>query len=117
MERDASPTPSSLLPIVLAALLLPGLACGESAGIGADPAAAEAEAASSAAKAGPARPLVRAAQIEGPTLTAVAGSCILDLEEHIVGLLFAGGATHTIANFIEDVWQSLAPIDVSDGLA
>ncbi len=43
------------------------------------------------------------------------GSCILDMEENIVGLLFAGGATHTIANFIEDVWASLAPIDFSDG--
>ena len=43
------------------------------------------------------------------------GSCILDLEENIVGLLFAGGATHTIACYIEDVWQRLAPIDFSDG--
>ena len=43
------------------------------------------------------------------------GSCILDMDEHIIGLLFAGGATHTIANFIEDVWQNLAPIDFSDG--
>jgi hypothetical protein len=45
------------------------------------------------------------------------GSCILDMDENIIGLLFAGGATHTVANYIEDVWQSLAPIDFSDGLA
>lgn len=44
------------------------------------------------------------------------GSCILDLEENIVGLLFAGGATHTVANFIEDVWSRLGPIDFSDPL-
>jgi hypothetical protein len=43
------------------------------------------------------------------------GSCILDMDENIIGLLFAGGATHTIANFIEDVWQLLSPIDFSDG--
>ncbi len=43
------------------------------------------------------------------------GSCILDMDENVVGLLFAGGATHTIANYIEDVWQRLAPIDFSDG--
>lgn len=42
------------------------------------------------------------------------GSCILDASENIVGLLFAGGATHTIANFIEDVWHLLPPIDFSD---
>ncbi len=42
------------------------------------------------------------------------GSCILDTDENIVGLLFAGGATHTIANFIEDVWNLLPPIDFSD---
>ncbi len=44
------------------------------------------------------------------------GSVILDMDENIVGLLFAGGATHTIANFIEDVWQLLSPIDFSDGI-
>ncbi len=44
------------------------------------------------------------------------GSCILGLDEHIIGLLFAGGATHTVANFIEDVWTLLPPIDFSDGL-
>lgn len=44
------------------------------------------------------------------------GSCILDMAENIVGLLFAGGATHTIGNFIEDVWQELPPIDFSDGI-
>lgn len=43
------------------------------------------------------------------------GSCIFDMDEHAIGLLFAGGATHTIANYIEDVWQRLAPIDFSDG--
>lgn len=43
------------------------------------------------------------------------GSCIVDMDENVVGLLFAGGATHTIANYIEDVWQALAPIDFSDG--
>jgi hypothetical protein len=43
------------------------------------------------------------------------GSCILDMEENIIGLLFAGGATHTIGNFIENVWQLLSPIDFSDG--
>ena len=43
------------------------------------------------------------------------GSCILDMDEKIIGLLFAGGATHTIANFIEDVWHLLSPIDFSDG--
>lgn len=43
------------------------------------------------------------------------GSCILDLDENLIGLLFAGGATHTIANYMEDVWQALAPIDFSDG--
>jgi hypothetical protein len=43
------------------------------------------------------------------------GSCILDKDENIIGLLFAGGATHTIANFIEDVWELLSPIDFSDG--
>lgn len=43
------------------------------------------------------------------------GSCILDMDENIIGLLYAGGATHTIANFIEDVWQLLSPIDFSDG--
>ncbi|MCP4249262.1 MAG: trypsin-like peptidase domain-containing protein [bacterium] len=43
------------------------------------------------------------------------GSCILDMQEHIVGLLFAGGATHTVANYIEDVWNELGPIDFSDG--
>lgn len=43
------------------------------------------------------------------------GSCILDKDEHIVGLLFAGGATHTIANFIDDVWNLLPPVDFSDG--
>ncbi len=43
------------------------------------------------------------------------GSCILDMDENIIGLLFAGGATHTIGNFIEDVWQLLSPIDFSDG--
>lgn len=43
------------------------------------------------------------------------GSCILDMEEKVVGLLFAGGATHTIANYIEEVWLRLAPIDFSDG--
>lgn len=42
------------------------------------------------------------------------GSCILDLDEHIVGLLFAGGATHTIANPIDDVWLNLPPVDFSD---
>ena len=42
------------------------------------------------------------------------GSCILDMNENIIGLLFAGSATHTIANFIEDVWMFLAPIDFSD---
>lgn len=44
------------------------------------------------------------------------GSGILDMNENIAGLLFAGGPTHTIANFIEDVWQQLAPIDFSDGI-
>jgi len=44
------------------------------------------------------------------------GSCILDMDENITGLLFGGGATHTIANFIEDVWQQLSPIDFSDGI-
>ena len=44
------------------------------------------------------------------------GSCILDMDEHIIGLLFAGGATHSIANYIEDVWQALPPIDFSDGV-
>jgi len=44
------------------------------------------------------------------------GSCILDADENIIGLLFAGGATHTIGNFIEDVWQELSPIDFSDPL-
>lgn len=43
------------------------------------------------------------------------GSCILDMDENVVGLLFAGGTTHTIANYIEDVWQLLAPINFSDG--
>lgn len=43
------------------------------------------------------------------------GSCILDMEENIIGLLFAGGATHTIANYIDDVWEQLSPIDFSDG--
>jgi hypothetical protein len=43
------------------------------------------------------------------------GSCILDMNENIIGLLFAGSATHTIANFIEDVWLNLSPIDFSDG--
>lgn len=43
------------------------------------------------------------------------GSCILDMDENIVGLLFAGGATHTIANYIADVWSLLPPIDFSDG--
>ncbi|MDJ0804517.1 MAG: hypothetical protein QNI97_16700 [Desulfobacterales bacterium] len=43
------------------------------------------------------------------------GSCILDMDENIIGLLFAGGATHTIGNYIEDVWQLLSPIDFSDG--
>ena len=42
------------------------------------------------------------------------GSCVLDTDENIVGLLFAGGATHTIANYIEDVWNLLPPIDFSD---
>ncbi|MFQ6040728.1 MAG: hypothetical protein ACE5PV_07720 [Candidatus Poribacteria bacterium] len=42
------------------------------------------------------------------------GSCILDLDEYIVGLLFAGSATHTIANYIEEVWLQLPPIDFSD---
>lgn len=42
------------------------------------------------------------------------GSAILDMDENVVGLLFAGGATHTIANFIEDVWLLLSPIDFSD---
>lgn len=44
------------------------------------------------------------------------GSCILDMDENIIGLLFGGGATHTIANFIEDVWKQLSPIDFSDGI-
>lgn len=44
------------------------------------------------------------------------GSCILDMAENIVGLLFAGSATHTIANYIEDVWMELPPIDFSDGI-
>ena len=44
------------------------------------------------------------------------GSCIVDMHERIVGLLFAGGATHTIANYIEDVWSLLGPIDFSDGM-
>ena len=44
------------------------------------------------------------------------GSVILDMQEHIVGLLFAGGATHTVANYIEDVFLFLGPIDFSDGL-
>lgn len=44
------------------------------------------------------------------------GSGILDMDENIVGLLFAGGPTHTIANFIEDVWTDLPSIDFSDGV-
>ena len=44
------------------------------------------------------------------------GSCILDMDGHIIGLLFAGGATHTIANFIEDVWQALPPVDFTNGV-
>lgn len=44
------------------------------------------------------------------------GSGILDMNENVVGLLFAGGPTHTIANFIEDVWANLASIDFSDGV-
>ena len=43
------------------------------------------------------------------------GSCIVDMKENVIGLLFAGGATHTIANYIEDVWNLLPPIDFSDG--
>ena len=43
------------------------------------------------------------------------GSGIPDMQENTVGLLFAGGPTHTIANFIEDVWQRLPSIDFSDG--
>ena len=43
------------------------------------------------------------------------GSCVLDMDEHIVGLLFAGGATHTVANYIDDVWDLLPPVDFSDG--
>ena len=42
------------------------------------------------------------------------GSCILDGDENIIGLLFAGGATHTIGNYVADVWALLAPIDFSD---
>lgn len=42
------------------------------------------------------------------------GSAILDMDEHVIGLLFAGGATHTVANYIEDVWNLLSPIDFSD---
>lgn len=42
------------------------------------------------------------------------GSVILDMEENIIGLLFAGGVTHTIANHIEDVWQRLPAVEFSD---
>ena len=42
------------------------------------------------------------------------GSVILDMEERLVGLLFAGGATHTIANHIEDVWLQLPALEFSD---
>jgi hypothetical protein len=42
------------------------------------------------------------------------GSIILDMNERIVGLLFAGGATHTIANHIEDVWLELPALEFSD---
>ncbi|MCP4363225.1 MAG: hypothetical protein GY796_34930, partial [Chloroflexi bacterium] len=42
------------------------------------------------------------------------GSIILDMEERIIGLLFAGGATHTIANHIEDVWAGLPALEFSD---
>lgn len=42
------------------------------------------------------------------------GSVILDMQERIVGLLFAGGATHTIANTIHDVWMNLSNLDFSD---
>ena len=42
------------------------------------------------------------------------GSVILDFEERVLGLLFAGGATHTIANHIEDVWEALPAMDFSD---
>jgi len=44
------------------------------------------------------------------------GSAILDMDENIVGLLFAGGPTHTIANCIEDVVLFLPTIDFSDGV-
>ncbi len=42
------------------------------------------------------------------------GSIILDMDEKIVGLLYAGGATHTIANQIEDVWNNLPALEFSD---
>ena len=42
------------------------------------------------------------------------GSVILDMQENIVGLLSAGGATHTIANHIQDVWQRLPALAFSD---
>jgi len=42
------------------------------------------------------------------------GSVILDMDERIVGLLYAGGATHTIANHIEDVWINLPTLEFSD---
>ena len=42
------------------------------------------------------------------------GSIILDMEERIIGLLYAGGATHTIANQIQDVWERLPAMDFSD---
>jgi len=43
------------------------------------------------------------------------GSVITDKDENICALLFAGGPTHTVANYIEDVFLNLAPIDFSDG--
>lgn len=42
------------------------------------------------------------------------GSIILDTEERIIGLLFGGGATHTIANHIQDVWARIPAMDFSD---
>lgn len=42
------------------------------------------------------------------------GSVIVDMDERIVGLLYAGGATHTIANHIEDVWQRISALEFSD---
>lgn len=35
------------------------------------------------------------------------GSIVLDMEERVIGLLFAGGPTHSIANHIEDVRNAL----------